>query len=516
VSGAVPEARPGSVAVLLVSHDGARWLPVVVEGLRSQTHAPDHVVCVDTGSRDEGPDLLERSFGAVRSLPSGTGFPEADLLGPKLREWPSLRRLLEVGVTISATGRRETGLERGEYDQGQHDDVRRVLAVHSAGLLVRRAVLEELGGFDDRLPLFGNDLDLGWRAAAAGRTTLVVPQAVVFHAEAAHRGVRRTALTGRHTHFHERRGALYTLLANTGQLSLAHGGLMGVGAFMTAVASTTWEFPFFFAFGVGVVSTAAVAFVLGVAALRVRGLYLAVLTLSFAVVLEVSIFPRPEFSQGGAGLQLARPAIGPFDLADDRTFLGAALVIMAAVWLADRRLQGSPLGRAWVAVRDNRAAASARGISPAILSVAGFTVSGIGAGVAGALFALRIGHLVSLLFPLLLSFTVVLYVVLGGIGSRIGVAIMTALFTFNTVYGGGGGQDDVALFVGAALLLVLIGFRPDGVAGLVRSLRARIDERRRQDSEGTPDSPTPPQTEAPAPPRHAPADPTLVMSGDAP
>ncbi len=256
VSGSVPEARPGSVAVLLVSHDGARWLPVVVEGLRSQTHAPDHVVCVDTGSRDEGPDLLERSFGAVRSLPSGTGFPEAvrvaaaeagdvewlwilhddatpapdalerllaaarehpeaDLLGPKLREWPSLRRLLEVGVTISATGRRETGLERGEYDQGQHDDVRRVLAVHSAGLLVRRAVLEELGGFDDRLPLFGNDLDLGWRAAAAGRTTLVVPQAVVFHAEAAHRGVRRTALTGRHTHFHERRGALYTLLANT-------------------------------------------------------------------------------------------------------------------------------------------------------------------------------------------------------------------------------------------------------------------------------------------------------------
>ena len=256
VSGSVPEARPGSVAVLLVSHDGARWLPVVVDGLRSQTRAPDRIVCVDTGSRDEGPDLLERSFGTVRSLPSGTGFPEAvrvaaaeagdvewlwilhddatpapdalerllaaarehpeaDLLGPKLREWPSLRRLLEVGVTISATGRRETGLERGEYDQGQHDDVRRVLAVHSAGLLVRREVLEELGGFDDRLPLFGNDLDLGWRAAAAGCTTLVVPQAVVFHAEAAHRGVRRTPLTGRHTHFHERRGALYTLLANT-------------------------------------------------------------------------------------------------------------------------------------------------------------------------------------------------------------------------------------------------------------------------------------------------------------
>ncbi len=249
-------AGQGAVAALVVSHDGARWLPVVIDGLRAQTRAPDRVVCVDTGSRDEGPDLLEAAFGAVRSAPAGTSYPEAvrlgleevgdaewlwllhddstpapdalaqllaaaeahpeaDLLGPKLREWPSLRRLLEVGVTISGTGRRETGLERGEYDQGQHDDVRRVLAVNSAGMLVRREVFEALGGFDDHLPVFGNDLDLGWRAAAAGHTTLVVPQAVVFHAEAAHRGVRRTPLTGRHTHFQERRAALFTLLANS-------------------------------------------------------------------------------------------------------------------------------------------------------------------------------------------------------------------------------------------------------------------------------------------------------------
>ena len=240
----------------MVSHDGARWLPVVIDALRSQTRAPDHVVAVDTGSRDESADLLDAAFGPVVPAPASTGYPEAvrrgvaelgpevewlwllhddstpdagaleallaaadehpeaDILGPKLREWPSLRRLLEVGVTISGTGRRETGLERGEYDQGQHDEVRRVLAVNTAGMLVRRRVLEDLGGLDDRLPVFGNDIDLGWRAAAAGHTTLVVPQAVVFHAEAAHRGVRRTALTGRHTHFQERRAALFTLLVN--------------------------------------------------------------------------------------------------------------------------------------------------------------------------------------------------------------------------------------------------------------------------------------------------------------
>ncbi|WP_090850577.1 glycosyltransferase family 2 protein [Nocardioides lianchengensis] len=248
---------PRSVAVLLVSHDGARWLPAVIDGIRSQTAPVERVVAIDTGSKDESPGLLDLAFDDVRRVGGATSYPEAvrlgldalgpdgpewvwllhddsnpdptcleallaaadedpgaDLLGPKLREWPSLRRLLELGVTISATGRRETGLERGEYDQGQHDEVRTVLAVNTAGLLVRRSVLEGLGGLDPQLPMFGNDLDLGWRAAQAGHRTLIVPQAVVFHAEAAHRGVRRTPLTGRHTHYQERRAAIWTLLAN--------------------------------------------------------------------------------------------------------------------------------------------------------------------------------------------------------------------------------------------------------------------------------------------------------------
>lgn len=254
-----------SVSALLVNHDGARWLPAVIDGLRSQRTPVDDVVAVDTTSRDGSADLLHDAFGAVVSAPGSTSFPEAvalgleeirrrgsepewvwivhddanpdpgalaallaaaeadpgvDVLGPKLREWPSLRRLLELGITISGTGRRETGLERGEYDQGQHDHVREVLAVNTAGMLVRRSVLEQLGGLDPQLPIFGNDIDFGWRAAMAGHRTVVVPDAVVFHAEAAHRGLRRTPLTGRHTHYQERRAALYTLLVNARRRSL--------------------------------------------------------------------------------------------------------------------------------------------------------------------------------------------------------------------------------------------------------------------------------------------------------
>ncbi len=183
-----PPSSPGSVVALLVSHAGGRWLPTVLEGLAGQTHRPDLVLAVDTGSKDESPALLTEALGADHlatagrqtsfgeavdlglallddhdrqpewiwllhddSTPAPTALaellaaaeadPGAAVLGPKLREWPSLRRLLEVGVTISGTGRRETGLERSEYDQGQHDEVRRVLAVNTAGMLVRRDLL---------------------------------------------------------------------------------------------------------------------------------------------------------------------------------------------------------------------------------------------------------------------------------------------------------------------------------------------------------------------------------------
>lgn len=255
---------PVRVTALLVSHDGARWLPAVLAGLSGQQRRPDRVLAVDTGSSDgtvallteaqtrEGwgadavleltgsfPEAVDQALARIdtewvwilhddanpdpRALAAlleaaepADGSPGAAIAGPKLREWPSLRRLLELGVTISATGRRETGLERGEYDQGQHDDIREVLAVNTAGMLVRRDVLVELGGFDKHLPLYGNDIDFGWRAARAGHRTIVVPEALVFHAEAAHRGQRRTAETGRRTrtHRHEREAALHTLLAN--------------------------------------------------------------------------------------------------------------------------------------------------------------------------------------------------------------------------------------------------------------------------------------------------------------
>ncbi|MEJ7633975.1 glycosyltransferase family 2 protein [Aeromicrobium sp.] len=248
---------PPSVAAVLVAHNGATWLPKVLASFTEMFHAPTSWRVVDVSSTDGSADLLRDSFGAERITyaPSGTGFgaavrlglaamprtdwiwllhddssvlpgtlsglldtatsaPDIAAVGPKIREWPSLRRLLEVGLTITSTGSRETGLETGEPDAGQHDRPREVLAVNTAGMLIRRDVWDELDGLDPDLPMFFDDIDLGWRIARAGYRTLTAPTAVMFHAESSRRGTR-TRTAGDVPHWEHRRAALHTMLANT-------------------------------------------------------------------------------------------------------------------------------------------------------------------------------------------------------------------------------------------------------------------------------------------------------------
>ncbi|MFJ1975060.1 glycosyltransferase [Streptomyces sp. NPDC087903] len=146
------------------------------------------------------------------------GRDDVAVVGPKLRGWYDKRQLLEVGVTIANSGRRWTGLDRREQDQGQHDHVRPVLSVSTAGMLIRRDVFEQLGGFDRRLPLMRDDVDLCWRAQAAGHRVLVAPEAVVRHAEASSRERRTVDCVGRTAaspHKVDKAGAVYTLLVNT-------------------------------------------------------------------------------------------------------------------------------------------------------------------------------------------------------------------------------------------------------------------------------------------------------------
>ncbi|UUU33438.1 glycosyltransferase [Streptomyces sp. CA-210063] len=163
------------------------------------------------------PDALAQLLRVVENERE-LGRDDVAVVGPKLRGWYDRRQLLEVGVTIANSGRRWTGLDRREQDQGQHDHIRPSLAVSTAGMLIRRDVFEELGGFDRRLPLMRDDVDLCWRATAAGHRVLVAPEAVVRHAEASSRERRTVDCVGRSAaspHMVDKAGAIYTLLVNS-------------------------------------------------------------------------------------------------------------------------------------------------------------------------------------------------------------------------------------------------------------------------------------------------------------
>ncbi|HEV2641017.1 MAG TPA: glycosyltransferase [Actinocrinis sp.] len=258
------------VTAVLVSHDGARWLPTVLEALLAQQRPVQRIVAVDTGSRDEsvrilqqaiGPDnVLERrrsvgygaavahglkasppvgydEFGYDRDSPvewvwllhddsepapdalgqlllAAEDEPDAVVLGPKIRGWFDRHQLMEVGATVAANGRRWTGLERNEHDQGQHDEPRPVLSVSSAGMLVRRDVWDRLRGFDRSISLFRDDLDFCWRVNNAGHQVRVAPDAVVYHAEASARERRRIGAGPNRPHLLDRTHALYSVAVN--------------------------------------------------------------------------------------------------------------------------------------------------------------------------------------------------------------------------------------------------------------------------------------------------------------
>jgi GT2 family glycosyltransferase len=278
LSNTAPQIRH-TVTAIIVAHDGARLLPGLVQALRAQTYPVEHIVGVDTGSRDRSGSVLAELIGqgAVFGMERGTGYGEAVavavrhagapaartdprriewiwllhddcepatetlerllraasrdrsvvVLGPKVLDWSDRRVLREVGVSIDRAGRRVSGVEPGEIDQGQHDSKRAVMAVGSAGMLIRRDVWDRLGGFDARLKLFRDDVDFCWRVHGAGLRVQVVTDAVLYHRELSARRRRtsdgRAALLGetsQHPRKLDRRNALYVLAVNLPLLTM--------------------------------------------------------------------------------------------------------------------------------------------------------------------------------------------------------------------------------------------------------------------------------------------------------
>ena len=218
--------------------------------------------------------------------------------------------------------------------------------------------------------------------------------------------------------------SLNIIIGYTGQLSLGHNGFFGVGAFAAAYALTVKGVPFSVTFLVAGSAGAIFAFVMGIVALRITGLYLALITLVFGLTLEDSLFEVSWLTNAGAGQPANRPS---WLFSETRFFYFCLAFLLAALYL-DFVLLRTKTGRALLALKENERVAEAFGINVTAFKLLAFVLSGTLAGIAGALYAYRIGIVTASGLGFNLALLFVLLTVVGGLGSRTGVVLGGLLF----------------------------------------------------------------------------------------
>ena len=272
--------------------------------------------------------------------------------------------------------------------------------------------------------------------------------------------------------------SLNLLMGYAGQISLGHAALLGTGAFTSGLLTSKLGQ----SMGVGMIAAAVsggvVALLVGLPALRLKGLYLAIVTLSLGYMMVNSIFRLPIFAGGSAGVEMPRRILGDNLLSNHSDYLALMLLILLGIWLVDSNVTRSKLGRAFAAIREDEAVAQAFGINLMSYKLMAFVLSGAIAGLAGAMF----GHLTFSVSADTFSFEkislpLVIMVVVGGLASRVGVVVAAFFFmlfpqlpVLNTLHG----WD---LVIGAVLLMYTVARHPGGFAEMIAEAR---DNRRKR------------------------------------
>jgi sulfate-transporting ATPase len=272
--------------------------------------------------------------------------------------------------------------------------------------------------------------------------------------------------------------SLVLLTGWVGQVSLAHATFVGIGAFATAQLTERASLGFPLSLPVAAAVTAAIAAALGVVALRVRGLYLAVASLIFVWMSSEYLFAQSWLAGvgGSASIQPQRVgtpgAIPSFEFSDRRTFYYVAVAAAAAAVWGAANVRDSKTGRAFFAVRGSEMAAASLGIDVVRYKLLAFAVSGFLAGAAGNLLMVGKGAAQPSQFALNLSLFYVAVAVVGGLTSLGGAIAAAILFAF---------LDELFLrvsalagwleVVGAGLLAIALLVRPGGLASLAPAFR---------------------------------------------
>ena len=266
-----------------------------------------------------------------------------------------------------------------------------------------------------------------------------------------------------------------------GQISLAHAVFFGMGAYATAYVRPTTE-----AFGLGGLALelgAAVAvgvvagLIVGLPALRVSGLQLAIVTMGFALVYQWALIALHPVTGGTQGRFIGWFELGSFSTTDPRSRFLAALVFAAIGGLVMLRLHRTPLGRSMAGIRDTELAAQSVGVVPSRVKLWAFVISAVYASVAGWLFAYYIFQVTPGNFQLFDNIYFLAAVIIGGRGLVLGCWLGAAYLVVVPDLVRNVGEGNLYPIVSGVVLVLVVLMAPSGVADVITRAGRRIGDR---------------------------------------
>lgn len=257
------------------------------------------------------------------------------------------------------------------------------------------------------------------------------------------------------------------IIGFAGLFAFSHAAFMGIGAYTVALLATRVDVPFLLAIPIGGLAAGAVGCLVGIPALRVSGLYLAMVTMAFGELLQWILTHWKEVTRGVDGITVPAAKLFGWTIRSDNEVYYVILVVVFVMILLAKRILESKLGRAFVAVRESETVAMCNGINVARTKTIAFGLSAFYAGIGGALLALTLHYIAPNGFGLIQTILHFCIVVIGGIGSLAGSIIGALLLTIlPEVLREAQQLQEIAY---GFLLVAFVIFAPRGIAGFLRT-----------------------------------------------
>jgi branched-chain amino acid transport system permease protein len=259
---------------------------------------------------------------------------------------------------------------------------------------------------------------------------------------------------------------LNLVLGFAGQISFGSAAFMGIGAYATSLLMMRLEMPFLLALPLGALGTGLLGYLGGLPAVRVRGLYLALLTIAFLFFTHWTIIHWSSLTYGSNGVRMPTVTLFGWEASGDKEKYFLLLPICALMIVLAQWIVRSKWGRAFVMVREAELAAQSNGINLMHTKALAFALSAFFSAVGGGMFALAIGFVVPGSFGLLQQITQFAMALIGGLGSVVGSVIgATILTVLPELLREFPGAEEI---VYGLLILAFVVFMPDGIAGWMR------------------------------------------------